>query len=274
MNKKLIAAAVAGAVAGPAIMSAAGADVSVYGALYPRITVSDGNVTFADGASRFGFKSSKDMGNGNTVAGVIEVGVDVGNGKMASADKSRLANVSYSGDWGSLLLGSGWSIDNAKKACWNSGQTCNQVGYQGRVADMVQITGDVGGFSVSAQLEADGTDSHSAWGIATGLDVGSVSIGAFYRNTDAASTTHIGAGTTLAGVKLGVEFGDSSAGTDSWAMAAKISGIAVTMDEGSDGNQDVSANYNIDLGGSTLRLIIADNEPADTMLGVQWNYAL
>ena len=46
MNKKLIAAAVAGAVAGPAIMSAAGADVSVYGALYPRILVQDGDNRF------------------------------------------------------------------------------------------------------------------------------------------------------------------------------------------------------------------------------------
>ena len=83
MNKKLIAVAVAGAIAGPTVMSAAGADVSVYGALYPRIAIQDGDVTFEDGASRFGFKSSKDMGNGNTVAGVIEVGFDVGNGKAA-----------------------------------------------------------------------------------------------------------------------------------------------------------------------------------------------
>ena len=46
------------------------------------------------------------------------------------------------------------------------------------------------------------------------------------------------------------------------------------MLDNSDDTQEVVGNYNIEMGGSTLRLIIADNEPADTLLGVQWNYSL
>ena len=274
MNKKLIAAAVAGAVASPAIMSAAGADVSVYGALYPRIQVQDGDVSFVDGASRFGFKSSKDMGNGNTVAGVVELGFDAGDGHINTGDKSRLANVSYSGDWGSATIGSQWSISPSKHTCINSGQSCGMVGYQGRVADAVSVTGDVGGFSLSAQVEANGTDSHSAWAMGTSLDLGAINIGVFYRDTDSADTTQVGSSMTLAGVKLSADYGESSDDSDSWALAGNFSGIKVTMMEDSSDNQEVTANYNIDLGGSTLRLILIDYEPNDTKLAVQWNYSL
>jgi len=275
MNKKLIAVAVAGAIAGPTIMSAAGADVSVYGALYPRIAVQDGDVTFEDGASRFGFKSSKDMGNGNTVSGVIEVGFDVGNGKAASADKSRLGNVKYSGNWGSILLGSAWSIDGAAKlACVAGSQSCAQVGYQGRVADMIQITGDLGGFSLQGQTEFDGTDGVAAWALATTVGLGSLTLGAVYRDDGTNQTTHLGASTTIAGIYVGAELGDSSNGDDSWGLGVKISGIKIGMDEGSDGNQDLAASYDIDLGGSTLSLRVSDNHPADTVLRAQFNYSL
>jgi predicted porin len=273
MNKKLIAVAVAGAIAGPTIMSAAGADVSVYGALYPRVTVKDGDVSFSDGASRFGFKSSTDMGNGGTVSGVAEFGFDAGDGHINTGNTSRLANITYSGDWGSATIGSAWSISSSKHTCINSGQSCGMVGYQGRVADAIQVTGDLGGFSISAQVEADGTDSHSAWAIGTNLGLGAIDIGVFYRDA-ATQTTQVGATTTLAGVKLSAGFGESSDDTDSWGVAAVISGIKLTMLEKSDDTQEVTANYNIDMGGSTLRLILSDNEPADTLLGIQWNYSL
>ena len=275
MNKKLIAVAVAGAIAGPTVMSAAGADVSVYGALYPRISIQDGDVTMEDGASRFGFKSSKDMGNGNTVAGVIEIGFDVGNGKAASADLSRLANITYSGDWGSALIGSGWSIDSSNKACVAGGQGCGQVGYAGRVADMIQVTGDLGGFSVSAETAFDGTDGVATWGVATSIGFGSLDVGAFYRDDGTDTTTHVGASTTLAGVYVGVEAGDSSDGTDSWGLGVKLpGGIKLGLDEGADGNQDVAASYSIDLGGSAVDLRVYDHEPADTIVKAQWSYSL
>ena len=275
MNKKLIAVAVAGAIAGPTVMSAAGADVSVYGALYPRLAVSDGDVTLEDAGSRFGFKSSKDMGNGNTVAGVVELGFDAGDGHINTSDKSRLANITYSGDWGSALIGSGWSIDPAKKACVAGGQGCGQVGYAGRVADMIQVTGDLGGFTVSAETAFDGTDGVATWGVATSIGFGSLDVAAFYRDDGTDTTTHIGASTTLAGVYVGAEAGDSSNGDDSWGLGVKLpGGVKIGMDNVAGDLQQVTASYDIDLGGSTLRLIVRDNEGADTFAKVQWSYSL
>ena len=68
MNKKLLAAAVASTFAIPGVVAA---EASFYGALKPRIQVQDSNITFKDGASRIGWKSSKDMGNGNSVSGKV-----------------------------------------------------------------------------------------------------------------------------------------------------------------------------------------------------------
>jgi len=276
MNKKLIAIAVAGAVAAPAIMSAAGADVSVYGALYPRIKIVDGDVTLEDGGSRFGFKSSKDMGNGNTVSGVIEAAFDAGNGTTASAATSRLGNISYSGDWGSVRIGSGGSVDGVtQKSCVAGSQSCAQVGYQGRTADLIHITGDMGGFTINAQTEFDGTDGASAWAVSTGLDFGALSVGVSYRDDGTDEFTRVGVSTTLAGVYVGADLGDSTGGTDSWGVGVKLpGGIKIGVDNGGDDNQDVTASYDIDLGGSTLSLRVSDNEPADTTVRAQFAYSL
>ena len=276
MNKKLIAAAVAGAIAGPTVMSAAGADVSVYGALYPRIAIQDGDVTLEDGASRFGIKSSKDMGNGNTVAGVMEFSVDVGNGKLASANLARLDNISYSGDWGSATIGSTGSIMGAAiKACVAGSQSCNQVGYQGRVANALTLSGDLGGLTVDLQTLFDGTDGVASWAVATSVGFGALDVGASYRDNGTDQFTNVGASTTLAGVYVGVELGDSSDGTDSWGVGVKLpGGVKIGLDNGGDDNQDLTASYDIDLGGSSLSLRVGDHEPADTYVKAQWSYSL
>ena len=79
MNKKLLAAAVASAVAVPGVVAA---DASFYGSLKPRIQVQDSDITFKDGASRIGWKSSTDMGNGNSVSGKVELGLDMSDGHI------------------------------------------------------------------------------------------------------------------------------------------------------------------------------------------------
>jgi len=276
MNKKLIAAAVAAAVAGPTAMSTASADVSVYGALYPNVSIQDGDATLGDGGSRFGFKSSTDMGNGNTVSGVIEAGFDASDGLTKSAATQRKGNISYSGDWGSITIGSMGSVDGAaQKSCAAGGQSCAQVGYQARIADTIKFVGDVGGFSLQGQTSFDGTDGVAEWALATTIDFGSLSIGASYRDDDGTTYTHVGASTTLAGVYVGVEAGDSSDGTDSWGLGVKLpGGIKLGYDEGADGNTDVAASYSVDLGGSAVDLRVYDHEPADTTVKAQWSYSL
>ena len=140
---------------------------------------------------------------------------------------------------------------------------------------MLQVTGDLGGFSVKAQTEFDGTDGVAAWSVATSIGFGSLDVGAFYKDDGTDTTTHIGASTTLAGVYVGAEAGDSSNGDDSWGLGVKLpGGVKIGMDNVAGDLQQVTASYDIDLGGSTMRLIVRDNEGADTYAKVQWNYSL
>ena len=273
MNKKLLAAAVASAVAVPGVVAA---DASFYGALKPRINVQDSNLSMSDGASRIGWKSSKDMGNGNTVSGKIELGVDASAGSINEGDTSRVTTLSFGGDWGSATLGAQWSIMSAPDwvTCVNSGSSCaGHVGYQGRVADSLIITGPaIGPLALSAQFEADGSDL-AAWAIGTGIDLGSINIQAAHRNTDTNAATEVAASTTVAGMTLAAGFSSQDVGDDGNSLFANISGLKLQYDE-TGGDADLSANYDVDLGGATMRLGVVDNEGSETAVFVQWMYSL
>ena len=273
MNKKLLAVAVAGTFAMPGVVAA---DASFYGSLKPRITVNDSNITFGDGASRIGWKSSTDMGNGNTVSGKVELGLDMSDGHINTGNTSRVTTVSFSGDWGSATVGSQWSVMTGPDwvTCVNSGSSCaGHVGYQGRVADSLVITGPAAGpLALSMQAEADGSDL-AAWAVATGIDLGSINIQAAYRDTDSDEYTEVAASTTVAGMTLAAGFSDSGSGSDGSSIFANISGLKLQYDE-TDGDADLSANYDVDLGGATMRLGVIDNEGSDTAMFVQWMYSL
>ena len=274
MNKKLLAIAVASAVAAPGVVAA---DLSVYGAVKPRITIQDSNITMSDGGSRFGFKSSTDMGNGNSVAGVIEVAFDVSQGKAASGNTSRLGNIKFSGDWGSATIGSQWSVmtDTEWNTCVLSGASCaGLVGYQGRVADAVVIRGPaIGPLGLALQLEADGSDL-GAWAVSTGIDLGSIGVSASYRDDDSDATTQVSASTSVAGISLAASYASLNSGADGNSIYAKLPfGLKLSYTE-TGGNGNVGANYDVDMGGATMRLIAVDNEGSDTSVAVQWMYGL
>jgi predicted porin len=274
MNKKLLAIAVASAVAAPGVVAA---DVSVYGKVIPRIMVKDSNITMSDGGSRFGFKSSKDMGNGNTVAGVIEAGFDVSQGKTASGDKGRLGNLKFSGDWGSATIGSQWSVmtDTEWNTCILSGVSCHGLlGYQGRVADAIVIRGPaIGPLGLALQLEADGSDL-AAWAVSTGIDLGSISVSASYRDDDSDAATQVSASTSVAGVTLAASYSSLNSGADGNSIYAKLPvGLKLAYSE-TGGAQNLGVNYDVDLGGVTMRLIGDDREGGDTAVGVQWIYGM
>ena len=273
MNKKLLAAAVASTFAVPGVVAA---DLTVYGAVKPRISVTDSNITMSDGGSRFGFKSSKDMGNGNTVAGVIEAAFDVSQGKVASGNTSRLGNIKFSGDWGSATIGSQWSVmtDVEWKTCVLSGVSCaGLVGYQGRVADSIVIRGpSIGPLALALQAEADGSDL-AAWAISTGIDLGTISVTVAYRDDDSDTTTQVAATTSIAGVTLAASYASLGSGANGNSIYAKVSGIKLAYTE-KGGITGMGANYDVDLGGATMRLILNDAEGGDTTIGVQWMYSL
>ena len=273
MNKKLLAAAVASTFAVPGVVAA---DLTVYGAVKPRITVTDSNITMSDGGSRFGFKSSKDMGNGNTVAGVIEAAFDVSEGTTKSAKTNRLGNIKFSGDWGSATIGSQWGVmtDVEWKTCVLSGVSCaGLVGYQGRVADSLVIRGpSIGPLAIALQAEADGSDL-AGWAISTGLDLGTISVTVAYRDDDSDTTTQVAATTNVAGVSLAASYASLGSGADGSMVYANVSGIKLQYsDQG--GTTNVGANYNVDLGGVTMRLGVYKTEPAETAVFVQWMYSL
>ena len=273
MNKKLLAVAVASAVAVPGVVAA---DASFYGALKPRIVVQDSNLDFTDGASRIGWKSSKDTGNGNSISGKLEIGVDSSTAQIRTGNAQRISTVSFSGGWGSATVGSQWSIMTGPDwvTCVNSGSSCaGHVGYQGRVADSLVITGPaIGPLALSIQAEADGSDL-AAWAIATGVDLGSINLQAAYRSTDTNAATEVAASTTVAGMTLAAGVSSQDVGESGKSLFANISGLKLQYDETA-GNDDLSANYDVDLGGATMRLGVIDNEGSETKVFVQWMYSL
>jgi len=274
MNKKLLAIAVASAVAAPGVVAA---DLSVYGAVKPRITVNDSNITMSDGGSRYGFKSSTDMGNGNTVSGVIEVGFDVSQGKNASGNTGRLGNIKFSGDWGSATIGSQWGVmtDTEWNTCVLSGVSCaGLLGYQGRVADAIVVRGPaIGPLGLALQLEADGSDL-AAWAVSTGIDLGSISLSASYRDDDSDAATQVSASTSVAGISLAASYSSLNSGASGNSIYAKMPfGLKLAYTE-TGGAHNLGVNYDVPLGGATMRLIAADNEGSTTSMGVQWMYGL
>ena len=270
MNKKLLAAAVASAVAVPGFVAA---DVNTYGTLYIRTTVQDSDIAMVDGATRFGFNSSKDMGNGNTVSGEIEIGINATNG--GTAPWTRDTWIKFAGDWGSVGVGNQWSVmsGNMGTSKLSGSSGAGLVQYQSRVSDSLIITGPaIGPLALSMQFEADGSDL-AAWAVASGIDLGAIHIDANYRDTDTNAAHGVGVSGNTAGVIWGASFSDQDVGNEGNGLFLEVQGLRFQYDE-TGGDSDLGFNYNIPLGGATMRLILVDNEGEETKAAVQFNYSL
>jgi predicted porin len=268
MNKKLLAVALAGAVAVPGIVSA---DIAIYGKLEPTITVTDGDVSFGGGGSRLGFKSSKDMGNGNTVAGVYELGMDASS--MTVATGNRLSQISFSGDWGSAKLGRVWSAVSSA-GLWNHCvgilQACGLPGTQFRTSDSVGLSAGVGGLDLVGDLQfADGDVGR--WTIGTSVDIGSLNVGASYSDAGADDYTMVSFSTSLGGIGIGGGYG-TGGGSDGWALQSSFAGLNVQLEQVDDA-QNATADYPIDLGGAKL-YILGSGGDGDTTIGARVRYDL
>ncbi len=130
MNKKLIAVAVASAVALPVVSAA---DVTVFGRVNNAITIKDSggnsNTDVSTIGSRFGIKASSDVGNGLTASAKYEFATvtdkEESSGKERKPDGTvlegghigqgdaiadiRIATVGLSGGFGSVTVGNQWS---------------------------------------------------------------------------------------------------------------------------------------------------------------------
>ena len=195
MQKKLIAAAVAGALATPVAI----ADVAVSGSIRTGVEYTGSEWVVADNFSRLRFKASSDLGNGQSAYMGYEFRVNSAQGSLVTGNTQRLSYVGIKGDWGSLSLGSQWStlfntvgtfVDKSNRygglGDWGEG------GGQYRMKDSVALSTNIGGFSVSAdaQMNAGGDDLDRAT-IGTNISVGGVSIGAAWQDHGNADFTGI-----------------------------------------------------------------------------------
>ena len=101
MQKKLIAVAIAGALAAPAAI----ADVAVSGSIRTGVEYTGSEWQVADNYSRLRFKSSSDLGNGQSAYMGYEFRVNSAQGSIVTGNTQRLSYVGIKGDWGSLSLG-------------------------------------------------------------------------------------------------------------------------------------------------------------------------
>lgn len=278
MRRNILAAILLGAGLLPTV---ALADVTMRGEVIPKIAVWDSNVGMADGGSNFGFLSSKKMSNGDTVKAEIEFLFDTSNGALSPS--IGRTNIQFIGNWGSVVIGSQTSIlhDVQQFTCWNTDQRCAAVyvGYQSRVADAIVLripTFDP--VSLALQWELDGHDDLVAWSVGTGMLVRNIAFQAVYRDHYFDQFTQVAVGTILGDTKIASGFSSSHSGRHGWSAAASYSGIKITYDQitfdaGGHDWPAWSLDYDIDLGGSSMVLFLAQNEPDDTLFGIKWHYS-
>ena len=269
MQKKLIAAAVAGALATPVAI----ADVAVSGSIRTGVEYTGSEWVVADNFSRLRFKASSDLGNGQSAYMGYEFRVNSAQGSLVTGNTQRLSYVGIKGDWGSLSLGSQWStLFNTVGTFVDKSNRYGGLGYWGegggqyRMRDSVALMTNLGGFSISAdaQMNAGGDDLDRAT-IGTNLNIGGVSIGAAWQDNGNSDFTGIGASISLAGVALSGGYSDVSGSGSGYGINAKIAGIMVAY-ESTDSVADANiwGNYAIGLGGGAKAIIELMNDGTDT----------
>ena len=179
MKKHLIAAAVAGALAVPAM-----AQVTVYGLMdisYQSGEYKDGigggaaetdkgstyGVSGALSGSRLGFKGTEDLGGGMKAGFVYELGLDASTGDVGSA---RLSFVELSGGFGTVRMGRQVTpqkaVTDSFYATGNSGFQAGLVGVNGLDTDgervskaLTYITPSFSGFQAQVQAAGETNDN-------------------------------------------------------------------------------------------------------------------
>ena len=269
MQKKLIAAAVAGALATPVAI----ADVAVSGSIRTGVEYTGSEWVVADNFSRLRFKASSDLGNGQSAYMGYEFRVNSAQGSLVTGNTQRLSYVGIKGDWGSLSLGSQWStLFNTVGTFVDKSNRYGGLGYWGegggqyRMKDSVALSTNIGGFSISAdaQMNAGGDDLDRAT-IGTNISVGGVSIGAAWQDHGNADFTGIGASISLAGVGLSAGYSDVNGAGSGFGINAKVAGITIAYEETdsvADGN--IWGHYAIGLGGGAKAIIELMNDGTDT----------
>ena len=302
-KKSAIALAVAGLAAAPL---AAQADPTVYGGMTVGIhnhSNSNGGaagifVGGADGSThlgdqhntRFGIRGSNDLGNGMTAGYQIELGLGTSSGgtggsvNEGATPRTRLSNISLSGDFGSVTFGTQWGVlysylgyNNYRSNTYGGSNWYYSLGgtsgvedeaYGLRVDDAITYTYGGGGysadpftFSVQATLEQDtatNDETLDSIAVAAAGTFGPVTInGAVYSESDSDA-----AGNEPSVTGVGVRW----SATSDWS----IGGLVMTTDADTAGVEDietviVSAHGNLG-GGNIFRIQVGSSEQGNQTL--------
>ena len=269
MHKKLIAAAVAGALAAPVAV----ADVAVSGSIRTGVLYNGSEWSVADNFSRLRFKASSDLGNGQSAFMNYEFRVNSAKGSIVTGDTQRLSFVGIKGDWGQLSMGSQWStLFNTVGTFIDPSNRFGGVGYWGngggqyRMKESVYMSTQMGGLSLSGDMQmnpgGDDLDRATVGGL---MSIGGLSLGAAYQDNGENDFTGIGGSMQLAGVALSGGFTDVNNVGSGYGINAKLAGIRVAYED-SDSYADgqIWGNYAIGLGGGAKAIIEIMNDGTDT----------
>ena len=272
MQKKLIAAAVAGALATPVAI----AEVAVSGSIRTGVEYNGASSEWAveDNYSRLRFKASSDLGNGQSAFMNYEFRVNSDTGNLNTGNTQRLSFVGIKGDWGSLSLGSQWStLFNVVGTFIDKSNRYGGLGYWGggggqyRMAESVYLSTSLGGLSLSGDLQMNpgsGDDLDRAT-VGANLGIGGVSMGAAWQDNGNADFTGVGAAISLAGVGLSAGYTDTNGAGSGFGVNAAVAGIVVAYEE-HDGTADgtIWGHYGIGLGGGAKAIIELKNDGTNT----------
>jgi len=269
MQKKLIAAAVAGALATPVAI----ADVAVSGSIRTGVEYTGTEWAVSDNYSRLRFKASSDLGNGQSAFMNYEFRVVSDTAQVNTGATQRLSYVGIKGDWGSLSMGAQWStLFNVVGTFVDKSNRYGGLGYWGggggqyRMADSVYVSTSLGGLSVSGDVQmANGGDDLDRATIGANLGIGGVAIGAAWQDNGNADFTGVGASISLAGVGLSGGFSDTNGSGSGFGVNANIAGLVVAYEE-HDGTADalIWGHYGIGLGGGAKAIIELANDGTNT----------
>jgi len=269
MQKKLIAAAVAGALATPVAI----ADVAVSGSIRTGVEYTGTEWAVSDNYSRLRFKASSDLGNGQSAFMNYEFRVQSDTAQVHTGATQRLSYVGIKGDWGSLSMGAQWStLFNVVGTFVDKSNRYGGLGYWGggggqyRMADSVYVSTSLGGLSVSGDVQMnDGGDDLDRATIGANLGIGGVAIGAAWQDNGNADFTGVGASISLAGVGLSGGFSDTNGSGSGFGVNANIAGLVVAYEE-HDGTADalIWGHYGIGLGGGAKAIIELANDGTNT----------
>ena len=268
MQKKLIAAAVAGALVAPAAM-ADGHGVAVSGSIRTGVEYTGDDWQVADNYSRLRFKASSDLGNGQSAYMNYEFRVNSAQGSIVTGDTQRLSYVGIKGDWGSLSLGAQWStafntvgtfIDKTNRY-GGTGNTCIQY----RMKNSVMLSTQLGGLSLMADAQmstgGDTVDRATVGGL---FALGGLSLGGVYQSGDA-DCMGVAAAMNIAGIGISGGFTDTDGGDTGYGVNASIGGLHLDYETNDSSDGVITGSYGLGLGGGAKMILEVSNNGDDTM---------